>query len=152
MTRRTGAKYEQARDLRYAEIAKLIRADIKESKDDGRLPRLAKYSVRISTYSMGGSVDVRMSDLVRGWIPENLALCDEALCATYHTYECPGAAHLSDRGVAAMAVLQEIWDSYNYYESHEFQDGCSVNYFGDVKYDAPLGQYGPRKILTAKGS
>ncbi len=56
-----GAKYETTKDLDIAEIAKLVRKDLKEA-----YPRY-KFSVRIDRYSMGQSLDVVVSntDLVR---------------------------------------------------------------------------------------
>jgi hypothetical protein len=133
MARKTGSKYEETRGLTYAEIAKLIRADIKEAVAEGRLPRLAKYSVRISTYSGGGSINIRMHSLPRGVVAQNDAACTME-CVRWHRYECPANEHLSDLAVASVGVLKEIWESYNFYESHGMQDGCSVNFFGDVDY------------------
>jgi hypothetical protein len=133
VTRRTGSKYEEIPGFTYAEIAKLIRGDIKDAVNEGTLPRLAKYSVRISTYAGGGSINIRMHSLPRGVTAQNDAACTMG-CVRWHRYECPANEHLSDRAVAAVAVLKEIWESYNFYESHGMQDGCSVNFFGDVDY------------------
>jgi len=52
----TGAKYESGRDV--AEIAKLIRADVKAAQKSGALSKSLKVAVRISRYSMGCSLYV----------------------------------------------------------------------------------------------
>ena len=51
-----GPKYELTKDLDVAEIAKLLRKDIK-----GRFPSI-KSSVRIDRYSMGQSINVYLSE------------------------------------------------------------------------------------------
>jgi hypothetical protein len=48
-----GAKYQQVKDMDIADIAKLIRQDIKE-----QYPAASKSSVRIERYSMGQSLYV----------------------------------------------------------------------------------------------
>jgi|SRR6185437_2116435 len=48
-----GAKYEQTKNMDIAEIAKLIRQDIKQKH-----PAAAKSSVRIERFSNGRSIDV----------------------------------------------------------------------------------------------
>lgn len=59
-----GAKYDK--DLRdAAQIAKLIRADIKQAIKDGRLPGTMRdnYRVRCQKYSMGQAIHVRVQGL-----------------------------------------------------------------------------------------
>jgi len=54
-----GPKYE--RDLTIVEIAKRLRAEIKAAVKEGKLPK-CKYSVRISRYSGGRSLNVAIKD------------------------------------------------------------------------------------------
>jgi hypothetical protein len=51
-----GTKYEATKDLDIAEVAKLVRKDLKEA-----YPRY-KFSVRIDRFSMGQSLDVVVSN------------------------------------------------------------------------------------------
>lgn len=56
---KTGTKY--SRDLDVAEIAKLIRSDIKEAVKTGTLPKV-KYTVRIQRFANGRAIDVHVWD------------------------------------------------------------------------------------------
>jgi hypothetical protein len=64
MTKTIGTKYEQTKDLDIAQIAKLVRQDIAAEVKAGLLPKV-KYSVRISRYSMGQSLDVTIGQADR---------------------------------------------------------------------------------------
>lgn len=48
----TGSKYQETKDLDVAEIAKLIRTDLKQAFSE------YKFSVRIERFSMGQSINV----------------------------------------------------------------------------------------------
>jgi hypothetical protein len=68
-----GSKYHATQALDVAEVAKLVRADIKAvqaadsnaglAADRGRLPRTLGYGVRIARYSMGKSVTVTVTGM-----------------------------------------------------------------------------------------
>lgn len=53
-----GSKYEATRDLDVAEVAKLIRKDLKNLQARGELPGHLKFRVTISRYSMGRSITI----------------------------------------------------------------------------------------------
>jgi len=55
-----GSKYEETKDLDIKDLAKLVRAEIKDKVKQGEFPR-ADYSVRISRYNFGRGMDVNVT-------------------------------------------------------------------------------------------
>ena len=85
-----GSKYIQGQDV--AEIAKVLRSDIKQAVKAGLLPTGLKVGVTISRFSMGCSLSVRVTALPAGFpvlagdpecphakAPETRALLDHLL-------------------------------------------------------------------------
>jgi hypothetical protein len=132
MPNNAGSKYAMTRGLSYAQIAQLIRSDIKHAVSEGRLPANAKYSVRTRTFSGGGAIDVVLKDLPGAWVPQDDAKCAGGWCNThdYHYDGCPAAEHLSTTAANALEVLREIHSSYNYNDSDSMTDYFDVNYYG----------------------
>lgn len=54
-----GALAEETADLDIADIARLVRADVKAARATGMIPADVKVSVRIDRYSMGQAIYVR---------------------------------------------------------------------------------------------
>ena len=106
-----GCKYWETRDLDIKEVAKLVRADIKEWVDRGSLP-LQKYSVKIERYRGGQSINISTAN------------------GTFKSKIDP------KRRFDAAQVrldLQYILDQYNYDGSHGMYDWSDVRFYTDVK-------------------
>lgn len=135
-----GAKYQQVRGMRLADIAKLMRADIKLArkiglKADGpaalatvdpiaNAPTGIKYSVTTQTYSGGGSIDITIKGIPADW---------------GFTYEQGGSDESRRKATAALealaAELRAIHQAYNYDGSDLLTDYSDVNYYGSVNYE-----------------
>ena len=127
-----GAQYESTKDLDVADIAKLIRADIKAAKKRGDLPKSLKTSVRISRYAGGQSLDVT----VKGGIPVHT----EAYLRWYRAGDY--RTDTPDRYVpsfkALKAALKAIVEAYNFDGSDLMTDYFNVRFYGDVLVDSDV--------------
>ena len=80
--RHYGYRYEEVGDRdRAADIAKRIRADIKQAVAEGLLPARWTYSVRSESYSQGQSIDVDVRDCPDAWQD-----CDGTVPGSRHEY------------------------------------------------------------------
>jgi hypothetical protein len=119
ITRHQGSKFDRDRDV--VDVAKLVRKDIKAAVAAGELPADAKYSVRISRFSMGRSVDVSVklatSDVVwteaDDWAPARWAPSPE-------------------RGQGEKAV-QQILDQYSRWESDSMTDYHQTSFYTGIQ-------------------
>lgn len=99
-----GAKYWETRDLDIAEVAKLLRAEIKESVRSGSLPK-QKYSVKIGRGGRGyQAIDIITAKPDDGYARVNTKL------------------HL-------IYLLRQ----YNYDASHGMYDYSCLRFFGTVR-------------------
>lgn len=141
-----GVKYEATKDLRRADIAKLIRADIKAAKAAGVLPARWGYTVQTRGFAGGGAIDVGIVDCPDAWVEEDLARCPidgrtgEKECQpNYHRgggwNQCPGARHLTDEATAARTAVQAIHDAYNFDDCDTMTDYFHVRYYGTVEVE-----------------
>lgn len=138
--RRTyGSKYDKARGLRLADIAKLMREDIKLARKIGlkaagpgalatidpigNAPASIKYAVRTQTYSGGGSINI----IIKG-IP-----------ADWYTVETDDRGDAYPVASAALNALRDelrlIHEAYNYNGSDLMVDYFDVNYYGGVRVE-----------------
>ncbi len=136
--------YERSYGYRYAElgdhptcaeIAKVIRKDIKQAVAEGLLPAAWSYSVRSDT----NSVDLDVRDCPDAW-----KLCDGMNC---HNVWCSArndpqyAAHasphdvLTDDAEAAKMTLDRIHGAYNHDGSEIQTDYFDVRYYGHVSFE-----------------
>lgn len=142
--------YERSYGYRYAElgdhpsaaeIAKAIRADIKQAQTEGLLPTRWTYSVRSDSFSGGKSVDVEVRDC-----PDAYVLCDggtgcrNVWCAARND---PQYAHgagphhvLTEEAEAAKMTLKRIHDAYNHDGSEIQTDYFDVRYYGIVDFES----------------
>lgn len=124
----TGSNYQATRHLDLAQVAKLIRADIKEARADpgSPVPPDAKIRVRIERYSMGQSIDVTLDAMPDTW-----------------TYVAPGTGPdygnvyptnggYSGQCQAAIDAVRGIVESYNRDNSEPMTDYSDVKFFGWV--------------------
>lgn len=139
-----GAKYQQVRGMRLAEIAKLMRADIKLAqkiglKTDGpatlatvdpiaNAPAVIKYSVTTHMYSGGGSIDITIKNIPADW-GYRMEMSEER----GHMRKVPTAALNALAG-----ELAAIHQAYNYNGSDTTTDYFDVNYYGGVQDERGL--------------
>jgi len=132
-TTTTGTKYDATRDLDIAQIAKLIRSDLKAAG--------YKASVRISRYSMGQSVDVEIKALPKGsdlstavvWVGSYGATDD----APYTGPECIGRDGWF-RPAAPKAAVEEIVNAYNRVSSDSQTDYYNSKFHASVDFSSEL--------------
>lgn len=139
-----GAKYDKTTYRTYAEIAKLMRADIKiarkiglKAAEPGSLavpdpiadaPAAIKFSVRIETFAGGGAIDITIKNIPEDWgyttgVNERGRECHNPT---------PALAALTDE-------LRAIHWAYNYNGSDPMTDYFDVAYYGGVHADEPSG-------------
>jgi hypothetical protein len=149
MTRTLGAKYTGWQPA--AQIAKLIRADIKQAINAGILPGTARnYRVRSDSYAGGQSIEVLAVGLPDMWqectgiIPGSedgfsARACPRHWCAGhYEMRDHPAAEHHQTLTVAARRisdVLEGIHGAYNHDGSDVMTDYFDVLYYGTVNID-----------------
>ena len=120
-----GSRYRETSDMDVAELARCMRADIRAAIRAGALPGTARdYSVRISRYSGGQSIDIDIrnhpefwGDVPDPWIPSDTV------------------RGLLPAGREAERVCQAIHDAYNYNGSDSQVDYFHVRYYGHAKVD-----------------
>ena len=153
--RHYGHKYQEQQGLSTTEIAKLIRADIKQAIKEGLLPDRWKYSVKSRSFAGGSSIDVRVRDCADGWIeceghvPGSKQMlpnggwtalnCPNVWCSARNDPEYAHAATphkvLGEEARVAKMTLQRIHDSYNHDGSDAMTDYFDVNFYGTVDFD-----------------
>ena len=129
-TRRVGAHYEETRHLSAKDISALIRADIRQATKTGSLPSDWKYSVRLDRFAGGCAIDVTII------VPEEVIELRREFPGWYqHTQyrdELVGKYKPLARLADTERIVEEIHESYNFYESYFPADGCASRYFGRV--------------------
>lgn len=129
-----------------ADIAKLMRAEIKAQIKAGNLPGIARnYSVRIDNYSMGRSINISTKDLEG--LTQNCPGYDVGTATRYadgtfsaracHHWTCERGRTdtlvLNEEGQRVHKILKEIHGLWNYDASNSQIDYFNVNYYGGVK-------------------
>lgn len=136
MSRVYGSRYVAGRDV--VEIAKLVRADIKEAVRLGRLPK-GRYSVTIDRYSMGRSIDVRFSPTEDFLVYNPLRLAFEAK-TPYGNMHAPDVDPevrwlYSVRAREAIAIVEAILAAHNHDGSDSQTDYHDVHFAAHVTID-----------------
>lgn len=131
------AMYERAYGSKYAslggyasaaDIAKLMRADIKAEIAAGNLPgSMSNYSVRVDNYSMGRSIDIEAKGFEGMW---------ETKLVSRFGWEREEEV-LTAEGQRIKGILQGIHDAYNYNGSESQVDYFDVNYYGHADVESP---------------
>lgn len=123
-----GSKYESSKGLNRAEIAKLVRADIKAAVASGALPK-AKYSVRVKSFSGGGSIDITFSFVEEpGFALFNAERLAFDIEHEHHVYS-PDPIY-SERAREMTKKLEAILGAYNYDGSDSQVDYFNVRFYG----------------------
>lgn len=115
-----GIKYETTKNLTTAEIAKMIRSDIKALVKAGELPAAA-YSVRTRSYSGGSSIDVTISG--------SLPFRSLKIGSRFGRWE----AVQTDALNALVAKLNVIVNAYNRQDVDLMTDYFNVRFYSDVR-------------------
>lgn len=160
MTERShGYKYAEQEGKSTADIAKLMRRDIKQAIADGLLPGApVKYSVRIETYSGGASIGITVQGWTEAWqdcdgfrghepvvAGRGRDLCRNHFCAAalaMSNETRPGAEvhqKLTAEADAANMTLERIHGAYNHNGSDAMVDHFDVNYYGGVTFESARG-------------
>jgi hypothetical protein len=125
-----GSKYAMADKLSAAEIAKLVRADIKAAVKSGELPK-AKYSVRKESYAGGRSINVSISCIekpgFRYYNPERLRADVE------RPHEHCGIPYRSEEAQALIDQVEKLVNAYNFDGSDIMTDYFHVNFYASVE-------------------
>lgn len=129
-----GAKYEKGLDVK--EIAKRFRAEVKAAQAAGELPKELKLSVKISRYSGGRSIDVKIKACP---FPVMNAKRMERELANPHEY-IPGVLEpiYNEPARALKAKLSDMLEAYNFDGSESQVDYFHVNFYGGVDFDWTL--------------
>jgi hypothetical protein len=126
-----GEKWEQAKKLDIADIAKLIRADIKTAIKSGDLPKGLKVSVRIHRYSLGQSIKAYVKKLPEGWLIETKEYREwKNNKSPYSILDIP----FKNRGISLehsdmMRKLEDIGNAYNRKNTDSMSDYFDVDYY-----------------------
>lgn len=137
--------YERSYGYRYeeitkysspAEIAKVIRTDVKQAQQEGLLPARWSYSVRSDSLS----IDVEVRDCPDAWRPyDGGADCRNVWCAARNDPQYAHAATphevLTDEAAAAKMTLERIHNAYNHDGSEIQTDYFDVRYYGHVNFE-----------------
>jgi hypothetical protein len=131
-----GAKYDHTHTMDIADIAKQIREDIKlarkiakQAAEPGALatvdplanaPVEMKFGVRISRFSGGCALDIRIKNVPAGWWTERTD--DRGDTGKFATPALKAVA----------AELRQIMDAYNHDGSDLLTDYSDVRFYGDV--------------------
>lgn len=117
-----GNKYMETRDLDIAEVAKLVRKDIKAAVKNGHLPADTKYSVRIERFSMGQAINITAT------LPDRPA-------RVRIDREYDGQYGYTNESNAINAVLNAIVNAYNYDNSDVLTDYFQVRFYCTPQVD-----------------
>lgn len=154
-----GEKYAEAKDLTTAQIAKLIREDIKAAVKLGVLPgTIRDYTVTTDTFAGGSAIRMQLLNHGHLW-----AHCtgDRNCYAEGVNFGCNGFEHeyLTEEGVTIRRFLQWLHGRYNYDGSDTMTDYFDVNYYGHADIETPSSadfrkrmkaEAEERKVLVAK--
>lgn len=118
-----GSKHSATADMDLADVAKLIRSDIRAAIKVGQLPA-GTYSVRISRYSMGQSLTVRAS------IPGVVERCPERMAAFERGEQVRTTR--TDAAQAVIDTLEALVGAYNRSLSNPASDYSNVRFYTHI--------------------
>jgi hypothetical protein len=135
------SKYEAGLDI--TEIAKRLRKEIREAVKAGDLPK-CKYSVRISRYSMGQSLSVRITETPFPIHNRRYLEVDHLLMYTLQVgekrqallQERDEADRWTQEAIDLVKTVEGMANQWNYDGSDSQTDYYHVNYSMSVDYDA----------------
>ena len=124
---RVGSQYEATKDKSVKEIASLIRSEVRKATKQGTIPAEWDYSVRLHRFSGGQSIEIHVI------VPEEVVSLRWDLPTTTE-----GWATL-DRLNETEQFLNDLHQSFNFYQSYFPGDGCATRYFGRASVQRKVG-------------
>ena len=129
-TRTEGTLFQETKSLDVKQISSLIRNEIRKSAKEGLIPSDWKYSVRLKRYGWSSAIDIEIR------IPKDVSdlrwsapfAYDDARDRDAMIGEWESLGRLFD----TKQIIEEIHESFNFYESFFPDDGCASRYFGHV--------------------
>lgn len=122
-----GSQYEATKDKSVKEIASLIRSEVRKATKKGIIPAEWDYSVRLHRFAGGQSIEIHVA------VPEEVVSL---------RWDCPttteGWATL-DRLNETEQFLNDLHQSFNFYQSYFPGDGCATRYFGRASVQMKAG-------------
>lgn len=134
MTERVyGNKYDK--DLDIAEIAKLVRADLKAAMaKGGSIPAGSKFKVRIQRYSGGQSLSVTIMSIT-GVKFVNAARARFEIENPHTYYNNHDLRVHTNEAEAVSATVAAIVSAYNHDGSDTMTDHFDVNFYAHIDFD-----------------
>lgn len=130
----TGTKYQSGRDT--AEIAKLLRQDIKRAQKEGKLPASLKVSIRTSRFSMGSAIDVTVQAA-----PVQIHTSDfVAHHVRTNGREFWGGQRQTKAARTLLETIKAMGEEYQRMDRDSQADYCNTNFYLHVKFDWALEQ------------
>ena len=126
----TGNRHTETRDLDIAAIAKMVRADIRDSIKAGNLPKGIKVSVRISRFSMGQSLDATVTAC-----PVQVQTSDFIKHHATNPSEYWEGPRYTRWAIAIRGHLQRIIAAYNRENVDTMSDYFDVRFYSNVRFD-----------------
>ena len=143
-----GSKCEATQDLDIADIAKLVRKEIKAGVKSGSLPAALRTSVRISRYSMGQSLSVTITEL--GTLGANPARVKWDM-DNPHAYPGEAPHRYTAVAVETIEALEAMVKAYNYDDSDSQTDYYNVRFSGSVSIDHDVTNLDKKAIKESGG-
>ena len=146
-----GGRYAETERMTRAQIASLIREDIKQAIASGTLPPM-EVSVTTENYSGGGSINLRVKRLLAGVKVLNPAWAEALVRAGGDTLKIPrNIERLTEVGGTILKQLEAIHRRYNRDNSDTQSDYFDVRYYGDANYDQLLLEQQENDALAVRG-
>lgn len=122
-----GSRYEATRNLDIAEVAKLVRVDLRDLGKRG-----FKCAVRISRYSGGQSLKVEVKT-----VPDGFSILNQARVAWEQENPnqcCTHLGWLSDEATKVRDEIEAILAAYNQDKSDPMTDYFNVRFYSSVSF------------------
>lgn len=136
------------------DIAKAVREGIKANQKAGSLPKAAKFSVKVSRYSGGQSLNVRVveSPVQMQSFAWSLFVAEESHYPNGFRAGEERVERDSVEGARILGLVSEIVDAYNYNNSRSEVDYFDVNFYGDVSVSHELRAAEEKKVIEVLAS
>lgn len=128
----TGDKHAATKGLNTTQIAALIRADIKAAQKDGRLAKDLKLSIRTEYFSMGSSINIRIT------AAPFAIVSDAALETARGNGWLARVEQFSPVAKATIDLIEELAMAYNRTETDYQTDYFCKRYYASVAFASEL--------------
>lgn len=124
-----GSKYASTRNLRTADIAKLVRGDIKAAIKAGELPAI-KTSVRTRTFSGGSAIDVYVTEA-----PYQIETDESVRAEKERPHEFYDGDRRTPEAIRVVRALEGILAAYNSTDIDSQVDLFLVRFYAHAEHD-----------------